>query len=350
MPQSILLPPSAPTLAMCSAPHSIWQDFSHGERRWRQNFIPGFTWRPAVSGPVSLVAAAATIAPNPTPSPPDSRVSQSPYKNPGTSSVVPKHGCTWFPSPWKIWFYRSAVRPRHLYFNSCGDFNATFHLINILRPISNILVLFKFTVHMALLGTLLKGRFWFSRSRVDPRVCISKSKAPFLFLLSLESNLEHSSLVLLCQKTSLLLVWECQVLRFLSSRELPKYLETKSIAHRDGERSPWVLGDELAVSLTGRHQMAFIIVAGICLCLYFLFLCFMVFQVFRNISGKQSSLSAMSKVRRLHYEVSTSLGSFRSWCSPSPAWCEHTHTPPATPGDVGEMEAFIPNTQWEILM
>lgn len=50
--------------------------------------------------------------------------------------------------------------------------------------------------------------------------------------------------------------------------------------------------------------MAFIIVAGICLCLYFLFLCFMVFQVFRNISGKQSSLPAMSKVRRLHYEVS----------------------------------------------
>uniref|UniRef100_A0A8C0PSW1 Wnt ligand secretion mediator n=2 Tax=Canis lupus familiaris TaxID=9615 RepID=A0A8C0PSW1_CANLF len=48
--------------------------------------------------------------------------------------------------------------------------------------------------------------------------------------------------------------------------------------------------------------MAFIIVAGICLCLYFLFLCFMVFQVFRNISGKQSSLPAMSKVRRLHYE------------------------------------------------
>uniref|UniRef100_A0A8C4VZY8 Wnt ligand secretion mediator n=1 Tax=Gopherus evgoodei TaxID=1825980 RepID=A0A8C4VZY8_9SAUR len=48
--------------------------------------------------------------------------------------------------------------------------------------------------------------------------------------------------------------------------------------------------------------MAFIIVAGICLCLYFLFLCFMVFQVFRNISGKQSSLPAMSQVRRLHYE------------------------------------------------
>ncbi|CAI9614571.1 unnamed protein product [Staurois parvus] len=48
--------------------------------------------------------------------------------------------------------------------------------------------------------------------------------------------------------------------------------------------------------------MAFIIVAGICACLYFLFLCFMVYQVFRNISGKQSSLPAMCKARRLHYE------------------------------------------------
>ncbi|XP_006011675.1 protein wntless homolog isoform X1 [Latimeria chalumnae] len=48
--------------------------------------------------------------------------------------------------------------------------------------------------------------------------------------------------------------------------------------------------------------MAFIIVAGICACLYFLFLCFMVYQVFKNISGKRSSLPAMSKARRLHYE------------------------------------------------
>ncbi|XP_063317589.1 protein wntless homolog isoform X2 [Pelmatolapia mariae] len=48
--------------------------------------------------------------------------------------------------------------------------------------------------------------------------------------------------------------------------------------------------------------MAFIIVAGICACLYFLFLCFMVFQVFRNISGKRMCLPAMTKARRLHYE------------------------------------------------
>lgn len=56
--------------------------------------------------------------------------------------------------------------------------------------------------------------------------------------------------------------------------------------------------------------MAFIIVAGICACLYFLFLCFMVFQVFRNISGKRMSLPAMSKARRLHYEVSRLLSEF----------------------------------------
>nr|XP_055058599.1 LOW QUALITY PROTEIN: protein wntless homolog [Misgurnus anguillicaudatus] len=48
--------------------------------------------------------------------------------------------------------------------------------------------------------------------------------------------------------------------------------------------------------------MAFIVVAGICACLYFLLLCFMVYQVFRNVSGKRSSLPAMTKARRLHYE------------------------------------------------
>ncbi|KAG7320004.1 hypothetical protein KOW79_017147 [Hemibagrus wyckioides] len=57
--------------------------------------------------------------------------------------------------------------------------------------------------------------------------------------------------------------------------------------------------------LMSLFQMAFIIVAGICACLYFLFLCFMVFQVFRNISGKRTSLPAMTKARRLHYEISS---------------------------------------------
>lgn len=65
-------------------------------------------------------------------------------------------------------------------------------------------------------------------------------------------------------------------------------------------------------SLIGLLQMAFIIVAGICACLYFLFLCFMVYQVFQNIGGKQSSLPAMTKARRLHYEVGDRLDFFLS--------------------------------------
>uniref|UniRef100_A0A8C8LY11 Protein wntless homolog n=1 Tax=Oncorhynchus tshawytscha TaxID=74940 RepID=A0A8C8LY11_ONCTS len=71
---------------------------------------------------------------------------------------------------------------------------------------------------------------------------------------------------------------------------------TRGVQLKNPFYSIWAsdVGTELA--------MAFIIVAGICACLYFLFLCFMVFQVFRNISGKRSSLPAMSKARRLHYE------------------------------------------------
>ncbi|XP_053325727.1 protein wntless homolog [Spea bombifrons] len=57
-----------------------------------------------------------------------------------------------------------------------------------------------------------------------------------------------------------------------------------------------------ATDVGAELAMAFIIVAGICACLYFLFLCFMVYQVFRNIGGKQTSLPAMSKARRLHYQ------------------------------------------------
>ncbi|CAM9789789.1 protein wntless homolog [Lampetra fluviatilis] len=54
---------------------------------------------------------------------------------------------------------------------------------------------------------------------------------------------------------------------------------------------------------TGSHlATAFIVLAGVCACLYFLFLTFMVYQVFRNIGGKRSFLPAMSRVRRLHYE------------------------------------------------
>lgn len=48
--------------------------------------------------------------------------------------------------------------------------------------------------------------------------------------------------------------------------------------------------------------LTFIIVAGLSACLYFLFLCYLIWKVFRNISIKRTSLPSMSSVRRLHYE------------------------------------------------
>lgn len=60
--------------------------------------------------------------------------------------------------------------------------------------------------------------------------------------------------------------------------------------------SIWVtpIGTNLALS--------FIILAGISACLYFMFLCYMIWKVFRNISIKRSVLPSMSSARRLHYE------------------------------------------------
>lgn len=48
--------------------------------------------------------------------------------------------------------------------------------------------------------------------------------------------------------------------------------------------------------------LTFIILAGISTGVYFLFLCYMVWQVFINISNKRQSLPTMCSVRRLHYE------------------------------------------------
>ncbi|KAJ6634656.1 Protein wntless [Pseudolycoriella hygida] len=57
------------------------------------------------------------------------------------------------------------------------------------------------------------------------------------------------------------------------------------------------------VSNFGSHfALTFIIVAGISAGFYFLFLCYMVWNVFCNISIKRSSLPTMSTARRLHYE------------------------------------------------
>lgn len=48
--------------------------------------------------------------------------------------------------------------------------------------------------------------------------------------------------------------------------------------------------------------MTFIVLAGISAATYFLFLCYMIWKVFSNISIKRSALPAMSSARRLHYE------------------------------------------------
>lgn len=60
--------------------------------------------------------------------------------------------------------------------------------------------------------------------------------------------------------------------------------------------SIWVtpLGTNLALS--------FIILAGISAGIYFIFLCYMIWKVFKNISVKRSVLPSMSTARRLHYE------------------------------------------------
>ncbi|KAK0059222.1 protein wntless [Biomphalaria pfeifferi] len=51
----------------------------------------------------------------------------------------------------------------------------------------------------------------------------------------------------------------------------------------------------------GAAAFGFIITAGIAACIYFLFLCYLVFRVFRNISLKRTSLLHMSTLRRKYY-------------------------------------------------
>jgi hypothetical protein len=50
------------------------------------------------------------------------------------------------------------------------------------------------------------------------------------------------------------------------------------------------------------QQMTFVFLGAISAAIYFVFLCYMVWKVFRNISIKRSVLPSMSKMRRLHYE------------------------------------------------
>lgn len=57
-----------------------------------------------------------------------------------------------------------------------------------------------------------------------------------------------------------------------------------------------------ATPIGAKIALSFIILAGISAGVYFLFLCYMVAKVFRNIGVKRTSLPSMSAARRLHYE------------------------------------------------
>ncbi|KAM8708908.1 hypothetical protein ACLKA7_015817 [Drosophila subpalustris] len=56
--------------------------------------------------------------------------------------------------------------------------------------------------------------------------------------------------------------------------------------------------------LGAKVAMSFIVLAGVSAAVYFLFLCFMVWKVFKDIGDKRTSLPSMSQARRLHYEDS----------------------------------------------
>ncbi|CAH1773193.1 unnamed protein product [Owenia fusiformis] len=47
--------------------------------------------------------------------------------------------------------------------------------------------------------------------------------------------------------------------------------------------------------------LGFVVLAGIAACTYFIFLCYMIFKVFRNIGAKKNSLPQMSAIRRKYY-------------------------------------------------
>ncbi|XP_022220381.2 protein wntless [Drosophila obscura] len=54
--------------------------------------------------------------------------------------------------------------------------------------------------------------------------------------------------------------------------------------------------------LGAKVAMSFILLAGVSAAVYFLFLCYMISKVFKNIGDKRTSLPSMSQARRLHYE------------------------------------------------
>ena len=70
----------------------------------------------------------------------------------------------------------------------------------------------------------------------------------------------------------------------------------RGVQLKDPFYSIWVtdLGTNLA--------LGFIIMAGLSAGIYFLYLCVLIYKVFRTISAKQAAISAMSRIRRIHYE------------------------------------------------
>ncbi|ALC43718.1 Vha16-4 [Drosophila busckii] len=61
-----------------------------------------------------------------------------------------------------------------------------------------------------------------------------------------------------------------------------------------------------ATPVGAKVAMSFIVLAGVSGAIYFLFLCFMVWKVFKDIGDKRTSLPSMSQARRLHYEGAVS--------------------------------------------
>ncbi len=70
----------------------------------------------------------------------------------------------------------------------------------------------------------------------------------------------------------------------------------RGVQLRDPFASIW------ATDLGTNLSLGFIIFAGLSAGIYFLYLCVLIYKVFRTISQKQGAISAMSRVRRIHYE------------------------------------------------